>query len=323
MDIYKITNKHSGKSYIGRSIYCGCAGEGFDSKSQFIDQMIQFDGIDSYSFELLKVVGPQGVDYWENYYINKYNTMFPNGYNIQWNSFTYNQSTVAPAETVQTKPTSPRIWTDVELTESELTQLKEWQNFIWDYDHGKIEFYSSVWGQSFIESERAKLKKRGIKYYNLSTQLIIQYAPRTVYEYKNLKLKVEIMNNELPILKYYLPELSRAVHWKTSTLILCMYNEIRNAINDFNNGQICYEIDKFGRISLKNNDGHFKYDEGYRCLKIEVDNCVPGVVEDYGKMFEEGLLPKENVKIVDKNGKFVDFSQLTNNAKNIRAILFF
>lgn len=83
--IYKITNKNSNKSYIGQSIHCGkrldehCKGE------QLIDEIIQIEGIENFSFEIIKEVEKEQLLYWEDYFIIKYNTMFPNGYNKRWN----------------------------------------------------------------------------------------------------------------------------------------------------------------------------------------------------------------------------------------------
>lgn len=83
--IYKITNKLTGKSYIGQSIHCGkrldehCRGE------QFIDEIIQVEGIENFAFEILKKVSSNDLSFWEDYFIMKYDTMFPNGYNKRWN----------------------------------------------------------------------------------------------------------------------------------------------------------------------------------------------------------------------------------------------
>ena len=86
--IYKITNKLNGKIYIGQSIHCG---ERFDqhcgNNSQLIDQTIQNDGIENFTFEILKTVeNSNELNYWEDYYIIQYNSMYPNGYNRRWNT---------------------------------------------------------------------------------------------------------------------------------------------------------------------------------------------------------------------------------------------
>lgn len=83
--IYKITNKLNGKSYIGQSVHCGKRLDEHYKGSQFIDEIIQLEGIDNFNFEILKETSREELSYWEDYYILKYNTFFPNGYNRRWN----------------------------------------------------------------------------------------------------------------------------------------------------------------------------------------------------------------------------------------------
>lgn len=84
--IYKITNKLNEMSYIGQSIHCGkrfdehCRG-----KQQYIDQVISEIGIENFNFEILKQTEKEHLSYWEDYYIMRYNTFLPNGYNKKWN----------------------------------------------------------------------------------------------------------------------------------------------------------------------------------------------------------------------------------------------
>lgn len=84
--IYKITNKLNGKSYIGQSIHCGKRLDEHCKGNQLIDEIIQIDGIENFSFEILKQTTKEELSYWEDYYIIQYNTMFPNGYNKKWNT---------------------------------------------------------------------------------------------------------------------------------------------------------------------------------------------------------------------------------------------
>ena len=83
--IYKITNKLNGKSYIGQSIHCGKRLDEHCRGKQLIDETIQLEGIENFNFEILKSVEKKELSYWEDYYIEKYNTMFPSGYNRRWN----------------------------------------------------------------------------------------------------------------------------------------------------------------------------------------------------------------------------------------------
>lgn len=83
--IYKITNKHNGKSYIGQSIHCGKRLDEHCSGEQFIDKVIQLEGVNSFTFDILREATKEELSYWEDYYIMKYNSIFPNGYNQRWN----------------------------------------------------------------------------------------------------------------------------------------------------------------------------------------------------------------------------------------------
>ena len=84
--IYKITNDLNGKSYIGQSIHCGKRLDEHCTGNQFIDEVIQLEGINNFSFKILKEVPQSELSIWEDYYIIKNNTMFPNGYNKKWNT---------------------------------------------------------------------------------------------------------------------------------------------------------------------------------------------------------------------------------------------
>lgn len=83
--IYKIENKLNKKSYIGQSIHCGKRLDEHSKGSQLIDEVIQLEGIENFNFEILKEVEKEELSYWEDYYIIKFGTMFPNGYNKKWN----------------------------------------------------------------------------------------------------------------------------------------------------------------------------------------------------------------------------------------------
>lgn len=85
--IYKITNKLNGKSYIGQSIHCGKRlDEHYSGRNQLIDDTITLNGIENFSFEILKEVNQSELSYWEDYYILKFHTYYPDGYNKKWNS---------------------------------------------------------------------------------------------------------------------------------------------------------------------------------------------------------------------------------------------
>lgn len=54
--IYKITNKLNEKSYIGQSTHCGKRLDEHSKGNQFIDEIIQIEGIENFQSEILKEV---------------------------------------------------------------------------------------------------------------------------------------------------------------------------------------------------------------------------------------------------------------------------
>lgn len=70
---------------MGQSIHCGKRLDEHCKGSQFIDEVMQLEGIENFTFEILKEVMKEELSYWEDYYIIKYKTMFPDGYNKRWN----------------------------------------------------------------------------------------------------------------------------------------------------------------------------------------------------------------------------------------------
>lgn len=83
--IYKITNNKNGMSYIGQSVHCGKRFDEHYKGDQLIDKVIQAEGIENFKLEILQQVHQCDLSIWEDYYIMKYDTMYPNGYNKRWN----------------------------------------------------------------------------------------------------------------------------------------------------------------------------------------------------------------------------------------------
>lgn len=138
INIYKITDKLNGKSYIGQSAYF-CDKDYCNEERFLIDDIIQSKGVENFIFEILKKVDNKEYLIWKDYYIMKYNTKSPNGYNEDWNcsedlrEILFNTKNVVPAATMDSS-----LWEDQILTEEELKD---------------IEYYRSNFGYKFIDDE--------------------------------------------------------------------------------------------------------------------------------------------------------------------------
>jgi hypothetical protein len=85
--IYKIINKDTGKMYIGQTIqdleerWRGHRSS--KSNCRYLKYAIKKYGIHNFEFKLICICFDNDMDKFENYYIKKYNTLVPNGYNLR------------------------------------------------------------------------------------------------------------------------------------------------------------------------------------------------------------------------------------------------
>lgn len=83
--IYKITNLINNKVYIGQSkhIYRRWAQHRSDSKTKEMPlyRAMRKYGIENFKFEIIKECKIEELSYYEDFYINEYNSYIPNGYN--------------------------------------------------------------------------------------------------------------------------------------------------------------------------------------------------------------------------------------------------
>lgn len=86
--IYKVENKVTGKCYVGQTIRtlnqrkCGHkshanCGQGFN-----LHESIRKYGWNNFEWEVLNICNEDDLEKWELYYIKKYNSLEPNGYNM-------------------------------------------------------------------------------------------------------------------------------------------------------------------------------------------------------------------------------------------------
>lgn len=105
--IYKITNNITNKCYIGQTrthykrldkiIETGiqhrwkqhkskakqCKTEDVKKQCRFLNSAINKYGSDNFNIEEVHKCDLKDIDYWEDYFIKKYNTLAPNGYNLR------------------------------------------------------------------------------------------------------------------------------------------------------------------------------------------------------------------------------------------------
>lgn len=86
-EIYKITNKINGKSYIGKTKFKALVRwkdhvTGYHPNSAIHKAIVKY-GVTNFSFEVLEInVDEDSLNEWEMYYIKLYNSKSPNGYNL-------------------------------------------------------------------------------------------------------------------------------------------------------------------------------------------------------------------------------------------------
>lgn len=81
--IYKITNNITGKVYVGCSAKIEKRwSQHQKGKESYISKAIVKYGLDNFSFDIIITCPVFCFDYWEKHYVNLYNSVSPNGYNL-------------------------------------------------------------------------------------------------------------------------------------------------------------------------------------------------------------------------------------------------
>ena len=90
--IYKIENLLNGKKYIGQSVHIEKRFSEHCRSNSLLGQDIQKYGKINFDFSVLEECPQNELDQREQYYINKYNTLIPKGYNITTGGASNNQN---------------------------------------------------------------------------------------------------------------------------------------------------------------------------------------------------------------------------------------
>lgn len=89
--IYKIENLTDGKVYIGQSVHIEKRFAEHCRSNSLIGQAIQQEGKDNFIFSIIEECPEYLLDAREKFYIQKYNSITPNGYNITSGGSSQNQ----------------------------------------------------------------------------------------------------------------------------------------------------------------------------------------------------------------------------------------
>ena len=90
--VYKITNKINGKSYIGQSVdikrrWAEHKARAFDPNNNCYDKPLynsfRKHGIENFEFTVLEECSVDQINDLETFYIQQYNALVPNGYNLE------------------------------------------------------------------------------------------------------------------------------------------------------------------------------------------------------------------------------------------------
>lgn len=85
--IYKFTNKITGESYIGQSVNLRKRyndHKNIKEDGTYFHQMIKHYGFNNFNYEILEECKSDNLNEREKYYISKYKTVYPNGYNLTY-----------------------------------------------------------------------------------------------------------------------------------------------------------------------------------------------------------------------------------------------
>lgn len=286
--IYKITNKLNGKSYIGQSIHCGKRLDEHCNGNQLIDEVIQLEGIENFTFEILKQCDKSELAKWEDYYIIQYNTMFPEGYNKRWNTAPKERlSTISPVE--QEIEISENLETlDVDKYLNEIEQLlveSESESFISSCIRTIIRTYEWDFPEAMYEKENYTLEDffqvKEIIQQEQNGKWEQEYLERIYSEFKFVKEKLGYRQIEP------LPD----IHYRKSSytpLQKKRFQALQQIVEEYNSLQL---FDKYSDYS----GGEIKIDENWSFEWHIICGCLV-IYADWRDLFD--LLKK-----MAKNGE--------------------
>lgn len=320
--IYKITNDLNGKSYIGQSIHCGKRLDEHCKGKQFIDEIIQLEGIENFTFKVLKEVPQSELSIWEDYYIMKYNTMFPNGYNRKWNTSSTVRQRIQDIDIEDVQETDFIVKSLIKKIEGEKAMQK----------HSKEEVFLSLVREiqkEYYDKNRICTKKDLEKFYKEGIQEA--QSRKTIDVDTIIKKNCKITGTQ----KAFLEEIEELIEtynkkesdWSVYGLHLINSSNIVALIDQgmeyFNNQILAPFWDKRKMIGIPN----YKAEN-----HVFLTNALIYWPHFYGtssfnsfcKLLDNGCLNKNKIKILDKDDNEFDRSQKYEKRKHydLKIIIF-
>lgn len=306
--IYKITSKKTGKSYIGQSVHCGKRLDEHCKGDQYIDKIIQTDGIENFTYDILRKANKSELSVWEDYYIMKYNTMYPNGYNKRWNCSKEFREEILKQNVIQV-PNTPIIQPLKTLTQVEETLLWLANKLELDYGmHAKNRICTEQQLQKFYQEKEQEINSRAI-----INDIILNKQGLTAAQQKKIKdiqKAIELFNSGFST--WHIEGIDRIEYCISQNRLDKLYEK---GLDYFSMG-----VPSFG-MPLK------------RSYDMEFDNnsivlYLPSVTGDQSwqplkRLFTNNNLNKEKVKIFDKNDNEIDLDRPFNRKiyKEIKLII--
>lgn len=297
--IYKITNKLNGKSYIGQSIHCGKRLDEHYTGNQFIDETIQFEGIENFTYEILETCTKTELSFWEDYYIYKYNTMFPNGYNKRWNCSEKLRSLFIINQEQNNLITNNTQIDDILLCDEDIDLLKR-AIYVQKTNFNKNRICSEQELKDFYKRGQAEANHRKIISLNeiiLKNDIQLTEAQKRIFN--DIYWSIEQYNQ-------------KRVLWHLCDMDAHTFNQVKEnsyMTLQFNKEYYQQQYKEIGLPCYSRYSITFTKEE----IKIQIKYDRLVELRPWKTLFEKQILNKNRISFYDENGKLVDINNIKHN----------
>lgn len=294
--IYKITNNKNGMSYIGQSVHCGKRFDEHYKGDQLIDKIMRDEGIENFKFEIIQEVNKSELSIWEDYYIMKYNTMSPNGYNKRWNCSAKTREKLF--DTITKQKVIPKIETSINVDCS--------------YTKNEILFYLAKIKQQDCYEDNRILNQQQLDTFYKAQRNEIETRRKILDAYDNSCLKdtTSAAKRRAEQIAEIVQEYNNgASTWSVTGLDELEHEEDYNSIAT--NGLLFFEercnyIPDFGMPAFITYDLQERRSFNNDGITIYCQFLTEPIFNTYRTLFNIGYLNPEKVWFLDKNDNRMD-----------------